>query len=296
MPDSNDDTYLDVDCEYSLLVALAAAQSIESLDEALEKLLHVVFGTSLVDVISPSDVDEDEQLPDDVQRMRISTSLDEHIRSVIVRQPRKSPMRRFIDSAFDIYTHHYELLLKSQVDRLTGLFNRLVLDERVKNLNGSVGYAERRKNEPNRIVVMFDIDHFKSVNDSFGHLYGDEVLVIISHMMRHVFRIDDWLFRFGGEEFLVLLNNINVDAARNSIERFLKAVATHDFPKIGRVTLSAGFTQYDPKRAFSFTLDEADKALYFSKQNGRNQCNFYADLIENGAIDAIEREGDIDLF
>lgn len=293
---NNSETYVDVDCEYSLLVDLAAAKSIEALDLALEKLLNVVFGTSLVEVLSPNEVPDDLKPEADEKRLHISTELDENIRAVIVRQPRTSPMRRFLDAALDIYTHHYELLLKSQVDKLTGLFNRQVLEERVKSLNGSAGHAERRHNEPLRIVVMFDIDHFKSINDNFGHLYGDEVLVIISHMMRKTFRVDDWLFRYGGEEFLVILNNVELLEAKSVITRFLQEVASHDFPQIGKVTISAGFTQYDAGRAFAFTLDEADKALYYSKNNGRNQSHHYAELTSSGEIEAIDRNSDIDLF
>ncbi|MXV13635.1 GGDEF domain-containing protein, partial [Xanthomonas sp. LMG 8992] len=113
-----------------------------------------------------------------------------------------------------------------------------------------------------------DIDHFKRVNDTFGHLYGDEVLLLVAQLMQRAFRQDDLLFRFGGEEFVIVLRGVDRDTAVSLFERFRLAVAEHVFPQVGQVTLSTGIVELTHGRLLSEMLDEADKALYWA-------CLFY---------------------
>ena len=260
-------------CEYHLFVELSRSGSIEALNAALEKIFQEPFDANGNCVLNPSSA--------------LLPGMEENLRNVVVDEPRDSPRRRFVDAVLEVYANNYALLEKSQIDQLTGLYNRQLLAEKIRRLSVGKEIADRRKNEPQRIVILFDIDHFKLINDRFGHLYGDEVLVIISHLMKQAFRTDDWLFRYGGEEFLVFLNNIDVQKARIAINRFVNKVASHIFPQIGGVTLSAGYTLFDPTVDFSHIFEQADKALYYSKGNGRNQSHMYEDLRAANKLESV---------
>lgn len=127
-------------------------------------------------------------------------------------------------------------------------------------------------------VAILDIDHFKRINDNFGHLYGDEVLLMFSQIMNKTFRHNDFLFRYGGEEFVVILNLATRSGAEIAFNRFRRAIAEHNFPKIGNVTVSAGITHINGMFMQTTLLDHADKALYHAKETGRNKVVLYEDL------------------
>lgn len=141
-------------------------------------------------------------------------------------------------------------------------------------------------------IALLDIDHFKRVNDDFGHLYGDEVLLIFSQLMEKCFRFNDFLFRFGGEEFVVILNLTDMKGAEHTFNRFRETVAKHHFPTVGNVTVSIGITHIDSMCMPTTLLDRADKALYYAKETGRNKITIYektdALIQDEGAKDDIE--------
>lgn len=144
---------------------------------------------------------------------------------------------------------------------------------------------------------MLDIDHFKKVNDNFGHVYGDEVLLVFSQKMREVFRKEDILFRFGGEEFVVILEPCSLNNAKIALERYRKVIAEHEFPQVGRVTVSIGFSKIPHEDYPLDVLNQADKALYYVKNAGRNQALNYEELVEQGKIKHKEySSGEIELF
>ncbi|MCX9155246.1 GGDEF domain-containing protein [Niveibacterium sp. 24ML] len=192
------------------------------------------------------------------------------------------------------YQNQLDLLDYAELDTLTKLLNRKTFDENFDRFIASVGRAlqtdsDRRNQDdlatrPSWMGVI-DIDRFKRINDNFGHLFGDEVLLRVAEVMRSSFRQRDKLFRFGGEEFVVLLRNVSEPDARAIFERFRTAVESHEFPQVGQVTASAGFTQIDPTQPPAEMLGHADEALYFSKQNGRNQVNSYEDLVARGLLE-----------
>lgn len=165
-----------------------------------------------------------------------------------------------------------QIKLKEQAirDPLTGLFNRRFFDEYFSNeLTRS-----KRTNTPISLL-MVDIDHFKSVNDRFGHDVGDQVLEMLGEILKSMFRASDVSCRFGGEEFLVLLPGLEIDQAYNRAEdlrkRFEQASRDADF-LYSQVTLSIGISNY-PKDAEN-TRDLfriSDRALYRAKELGRNQ-------------------------
>jgi len=198
---------------------------------------------------------------------------------------------RVIDGMLQIYRNFCQLLQESQTDSLTGLANRKTFDEcfsRVYELQPMddecpVEVDQRKpRNQTTYWIAMIDIDHFKSVNDRFGHLYGDEVLILLAHLLKNALRNDDLVFRFGGEEFVLMIRCQNREEAAGLLERLRESVETQDIPQVGQVTISIGATEMVRNTFAGTLLDYADKALYFSKQNGRNRLTFFEDMVGEG--------------
>jgi diguanylate cyclase (GGDEF)-like protein len=196
----------------------------------------------------------------------------------------------------NIYAEHLVLLDYAELDTLTKLNNRKTFDE---NFDRFIAIAEQHRrrctDEPVATeglaakhcwLGVIDIDKFKRINDNFGHLFGDEVLLRVADVMRKSFRGTDKLFRFGGEEFIVLLRFVTAENAHLVFDRFRQAVEHHEFPQVGQVTCSMGYVQIDPALAPADILGRADEALYFCKENGRNQINRYETLVQTGLIHA----------
>ena len=198
---------------------------------------------------------------------------------------------RVIDGMLQIYRNFCQLLQESQTDSLTGLANRKTFDEcfsRVYELqpmenDHPVAVDLRKSQSPTSYwIAMIDIDHFKSVNDRFGHLYGDEVLILLAHLLKNALRNDDLVFRFGGEEFVLMIRCHDREEAAGLLERLRKSVETQNIPQVGQVTISIGATEMIRNTFAGTLLDYADKALYFSKQNGRNRLTFFEDMERDG--------------
>jgi diguanylate cyclase (GGDEF)-like protein len=197
-----------------------------------------------------------------------------------------------IDGMLQIYRNFCQLLQESQTDSLTGLANRKTFDEcfsRVYELQ-PFGDEEctvevdlrRPATQTNYWLAMVDIDHFKLVNDRFGHLYGDEVLILLAHLFKNAMRNDDLVFRFGGEEFVLMIRCQSREEADGLLERLRQSVEAQDIPQVGQVTISIGATEMIRNTFAGTLLDYADKALYYSKQNGRNRLTFFEEMISLG--------------
>jgi diguanylate cyclase (GGDEF)-like protein len=193
-----------------------------------------------------------------------------------------------------MYGNQIKLLDYSELDTLTRLLNRKTFDETFDRLllssdadSPDDGFDDRRDHleagSPAWLCVI-DVDHFKRVNDSFGHLFGDEVLLRMGDLMRKTFRGGDRLFRFGGEEFVVILNAEDEALAATSFNRFRNSVENHEFPQVGKVTCSIGFTSVLSMDVPTDVVGRADEALYFAKEHGRNQVRCYERLVAEGAI------------
>src|SRR5205085_360480 len=143
---------------------------------------------------------------------------------------------------------------------------------------------------------VIDIDHFKRVNDTFGHLIGDEVLLLLATMMKVSFRTYDKLFRFGGEEFVVLLKPTDSNNAHAAFERFRKDIEARNFPQVGRITVSIGYARIGPKDQPTVVIDRADEALYWAKEHGRNRTFNYETLIASGELKQKESKSDVEFF
>lgn len=151
-------------------------------------------------------------------------------------------------------------------DTLTGLWNRRHFEERVGH---EIIKANRYKQPLS--VLIFDIDHFKSVNDSYGHLVGDRVLVELCKMARQHTRDSDLLARWGGEEFIILMPNTGPNEAMAVTEKLRANFASHHFADAGRITASFGIAPYQPGESVDHWISRADAALYEAKQEGRNR-------------------------
>lgn len=203
-------------------------------------------------------------------------------------------LRNCVIELLGIYAEHLGLLDYAELDTLTRLHNRKTFDENFDRFIEIAEQSQRRDTAdglateavPSECWLgVADIDKFKRINDNFGHLFGDEVLLRIAELMKKSFRGSDKLFRFGGEEFVVLLRYVSAEDAEHVFSRFIQAVEHHEFPQVGQVTCSIGYVRIDPSLTPAEILGRADEALYFSKQNGRNQVNRYETLLEKGFIE-----------
>ena len=203
-----------------------------------------------------------------------------------------------------IYANYITLLNESERDKLTGLYNRRTFERQLQRMFRPPAAAaiahERRAGHATPAAVwlaIFDIDHFKRINDTYGHIYGDEVILLLAQQMRASFRQADVPFRFGGEEFVILLSGHDEAQARGALERFRERVASYLFPQVGHVTVSAGYASASMGDYPETVIDRADKALYYAKEHGRNRTHGYEELVSHGAL-ASERAsaGSIDLF
>jgi diguanylate cyclase (GGDEF)-like protein len=227
---------------------------------------------------------------------------------VINTQDGINPMNiQMMEGMLQIYRNFCQLLQESQTDSLTGLANRKTFDEcfsRVYELqpfedDSTPVVVEKRKTGPATTywLAMIDIDHFKSVNDRFGHLYGDEVLILMAHLLRGALRNDDLVFRFGGEEFVLMIRCQGRAEATGLLERLRRSVEAQDIPQVGHVTISIGATEMVRNTFAGTLLDYADKALYYSKQNGRNRLTFFEDMVSQGLAEReATQSGDVDFF
>jgi diguanylate cyclase (GGDEF)-like protein len=211
--------------------------------------------------------------------------------------------KRLVFGVLRIYRNVQSLLDYSERDTLTGLLNRKIFDDsfyKVASLplhDSRAAETERRAaGAPRYWLGVVDIDHFKRVNDRFGHLIGDEVLLLLSRIMRGSFRFSDQLYRFGGEEFVVLLLCADEADAQAALERFRRVVEGYAFPQAGAITVSVGFTAIETGDTPAAAFERADRAVYHAKNHGRNQVCSHAALMREGIIEDDKRIGDVELF
>jgi len=218
--------------------------------------------------------------------------------------PLDEASRRMVCSVLRIYRNFQGLLDYSERDTLTGLLNRKTYDEAFLKVSGESLRAVDPRHDGRRVsnataevwLGVIDIDHFKRVNDTHGHLIGDEVLLLLSRLMRGSFRFHDRLYRFGGEEFVVLMRCASERDAANALERLRTHTESYAFPQVGRITVSIGFTRVRPGDTPNGAFERADKAIYYAKQHGRNQVVSHSDLVARGILAETAKTGDIELF
>lgn len=221
-----------------------------------------------------------------------------------------SVQRDTLVNVVNIYANHLIMIHESERDELTKLLNRKSFDKRIERLlniqknelflrSETEQALDRRKaftDDKNAWLAIIDIDHFKQVNDAYGHIYGDEVLLRLSQLLQLNFRHSDLVFRFGGEEFIIVLAPVNADDAETAIERFRHNIEQLDFPRVGKITVSIGYGELGVDDYPPLVIEQADKALYYAKEHGRNKVFRYETLIENGSLSRSDDESSIELF
>jgi diguanylate cyclase (GGDEF)-like protein len=196
-----------------------------------------------------------------------------------------------------ILQNHLSLLDYGELDTLTGLLNRKTFESHFAKLRELlILSAHNAAPRESSWLALFDIDRFKSINDGHGHLVGDEILLLVSQIMKRNFRGADQLFRFGGEEFLVVLDQASDAGALVAIERLRASIEEHAFPQVGRVTMSSGYTRMLPNDCSTTCVERADAALYYAKAHGRNNVRNYETLVTSGELTDRDKSGAVDLF
>jgi len=194
----------------------------------------------------------------------------------------------YLQFLFHFYCHQLQMLQGTYRDALTGLYNRRAFNEKIAQLlDRSDNHQRRAISFSPTIYVMLDIDHFKLINDNQGHLFGDEVLLLLAQQMTDSFRENDLLFRYGGEEFAMVLMDIGSDQAQLTLDRFREKIANFHFPGVEQVTVSIGYTLFDNHLSMDQLIGQADAALYYCKSTTRNAVHSYHELVEKDLIPAL---------
>ena len=158
-----------------------------------------------------------------------------------------------------------KLITESLTDPLTGILNRrAILEELSQRMNHHLYDFEHLS------ILMLDIDFFKKINDNYGHIVGDKVLIKVLEIISQLIRGFDTVGRYGGEEFLVILPNTNSENAYKAAERIRKKIEETEFDDIEHLTVSIGFTSYADESIESL-INKADQNLYEAKRTGRNK-------------------------
>lgn len=312
-------------CHYPQLMLIARQRDIESLCTTLLDALHAILPQHQLRLyVKSAGVDGEfvavaASHPGDVARLATLTGpepvVEQHTGGqVITCWPlfinarltaalvlEGSPVRLsdpLLQCVTELFINQYSLLNASNRDSLTELYNRQAFERMMNKLLAEQNIPRRRNYEPGEYgyFALLDIDHFKTINDRFGHLFGDEVLLHFAQVMLKSFRDCDLLFRYGGEEFAAALCVTDQQQAEEILERFRRKIETYRFPQVGTVTVSIGYTRIKSNQLLPGLTDEADRALYYAKEQGRNMlCNYDA-LVQQGKLQQSPVTDDIELF
>ena len=182
----------------------------------------------------------------------------------------------YVQLLFSFYCHQFTSIEGVYRDSLTGLYNRRAFDQRMAALiEHSRHPARRSRASQPAVFALLDIDHFKEVNDRYGHVQGDEMLTQLACMMSDSFREYDLLFRYGGEEFALVLMDMDESLSQAALERFRRRVEETEFVNGHRMTVSIGYCRFEPEHGIKGLIERADKALYAGKRGGRNLVRRY---------------------
>ncbi|OIR12306.1 putative diguanylate cyclase AdrA [mine drainage metagenome] len=209
-----------------------------------------------------------------------------------------------VHGVLEVFTNYFDLLDTSQRDQLTGLLNRYSLEinlDRLWNLlsarlHESIEENTKRINTPDTYWLgVLDIDHFKNINDTYGHVIGDEILIMVTRLLQSSLRQSDLLYRYGGEEFIAIIAANDLDSAIQAFERARVKIEQFQFPQVGHITISGGFSNADPGVLPQEVINRADSSLYAAKDAGRNRIFHYGTLVKQGVLKETP-SGSIDLF
>ncbi|MDD2566774.1 MAG: diguanylate cyclase, partial [Thiovulaceae bacterium] len=200
--------------------------------------------------------------------LRVLTKEKEEIWVKILIEPRydiSGKKTGYISTREDV-TDKQKLRFISEHDQLTKAFNRRSFESKLEQM-----LEDALKHNKTFGVVMFDIDHFKKVNDTYGHQAGDDVLVKVSRIARETLREEDFFARWGGEEFMLILKNSKIEELTFVVAKIQEHLKSADFTPVPRITSSFGITLYKPEDTKESILKRVDEALYRAKELGRDR-------------------------
>lgn len=204
-----------------------------------------------------------------VTNKRKDATLYHEFKTIVPLKNKRGEITNFISTGKDITSRvlfEHELEKAAATDPLTGAANRLQCDRWLKSATDQA----RVFNTP-ITLILFDIDDFKKVNDTFGHNAGDNVLIQISEIVRTLMRSSDMFARWGGEEFLILQTDTPFEGTMALAERLRKEIEQSTFKDVGQITISIGVAQYDAVGSIEAFVKKADDAMYAAKKQGKNR-------------------------
>lgn len=246
--------------------------------ESFGKLVHDEMGTLSDQVRSSKDLSQlQDQVLGSLGRIQnhVTTHLknESEMRAKVEQQ--NAALRDDVQSlekdAFELRRKVLESEMQALRDQLTGLPNRRAYDQHMEQ-----EYARWRRFAEPLAILVWDIDNFKSINDTFGHKAGDKVLKVIGGVLKKNTRETDFIARYGGEEIVVVLVGAEQEAAQQVAEKMRVAVqktAMHSAGDPVKVTVSGGLSMFKAGDTISEVFERADKALYEAKGSGKNRCN-----------------------
>lgn len=210
------------------------------------------------------------------------------LRDITERKKMEEELRRgnekLTEQLDEINNLHSQLQEQVIRDPLTGLYNRRYLNDMLQHM---IAYATRKRSPLS--ILMIDIDHFKNINDAYGHAAGDDVLISLSKILTANVRTSDMIYRYGGEEFLILMQDTSLETARQRAEMIRASVEKSSFTvdkKMVTMTVSIGVATFPADgRDLWEVIDAADNALYEAKANGRNRVECTVGVGERGSAD-----------
>jgi diguanylate cyclase (GGDEF)-like protein len=219
-----------------------------------------------------------------------------------------------IEAMLHVFRNMYNLLAYSDRDALTGLLNRKALDDtfysavleemdagldsRSQALAAPVAPGQERRHRvpPNYWLGTVSVDNFPVLSDQHGHLIGEEVLLLVARILNNTFRTYDRIYRFGGDQFAVLMHCPDEALVLAAFERFRVNMEKFNFPQVGRVTACAGFTRVSADDSPSTALERAERAVDYAQHHGNNKVFSHGDLVRKGVFEAGTKTGAVDLF
>lgn len=199
-------------------------------------------------------------------------SIDDQVRNNELINAQKTTIEKQADELSDVKEKVASEKRNSQIDRLTGLYNKIHGQHKIEK------YIKLKAPDVHYVLMFIDIDHFKGFNDCYGHLVGDEVLIAVGDAIKSICRSDDIAIRFGGDEFVILLKNVFEKSVAIAKAKSLNdRLAKYSLEKTFNLSCSIGITITNTNN-FNNAIEQADKALYDVKNTTRNDIRFYDEL------------------